>query len=139
MMFLMIVGGTAVTTTMMDYKSRVNESYRVENLYGAESGLEIAYDILLKASDYAINEAIEVTNARLATESNNRSTDPVDLNVLFKSTYFKALFDSGYKHEPNQYVEDGLVSYLLTNLVYPIVNDVSQLTFKSSDFNPKDK
>lgn len=139
MMFLMIVGGTAVTTTMMDYKSRVNESYRVENLYGAESGLEIAYDILLKASDYAINEAIEVTNDRLQAEFNNRSSDPVNLDVLFKSTYYRALFDSGYKHQPNQYIEAGLVSYLLANLTYPIVNDASGLTFKSSDFNPNDK
>lgn len=139
MMFLMIVGGAVVTTTMMNYKSRVNESHRIENFYGAESGLEIAYDILLKASDYAINEAIAVTNDRLEAEANNRSADSIDLDVLFKSIYFKALFDDAYKHQPNQNVAGGLVSYLLTNLVYPVVNDASELTFKSSGFNPSEK
>ena len=80
MMFLMMVGATTITMVTMDYKFRLNESERIENLYGAESGLEIAYDILLKASDYAINEAIYVTNEQLKIDVEKPSTERGDLN-----------------------------------------------------------
>lgn len=141
MMFLMIVGVSALTTTMMDYKARVNESNRIENLYGAESGLEIAYDILLKASDYAINEALFTTEKQLVQQVATLSGDTVDLDILFKSTYFKVLFDKTYPHkfQSSQTIEDGLVNYLLTNLMYPIINENNKLDFKESGFNPKEK
>ena len=141
LMFLMIVGATTITMVTMDYKFRLNESERIENLYGAESGLEIAYDILLKASDYAINEAIYVTNEQLKIDVEKPSTERGDLNELFKKTYLKVLFDKTYNHSlaSQQTMTEGLATYLLKNLKYPIVNESSKLEFHSSGFNPSDK
>ena len=141
MMFLMMVGATTITMVTMDYKFRLNESERIENLYGAESGLEIAYDILLKASDYAINEAIYVTNEQLKIDVEKPSTERGDLNELFKKTYLKVLFDKTYNHSlaSQQTMTEGLATYLLKNLKYPIVNESSKLEFHSSGFNPSDK
>ena len=141
MMFLMMVGATTITMVTMDYKFRLNESERIENLYGAESGLEIAYDILLKASDYAINEAIYVTNEQLKIDVEKPSTERGDLNELFKKTYLKVLFDKTYNHSlaSQQTMTEGLATYLLKNLKYPIVNESSKLEFQSSGFNLSDK
>lgn len=141
MMFLMIVGAATITMTMMDYQARVNESKRIEHLYGAESGLEIAYDILVKASDYAINQAVEVTNKQFTLDKTKPATERVNLNDLFKKTYLRVLFDEMYQHQlvSNQKLPGGLVLYLLKDLTYPIVNEQSKLIFESSGFNPIDK
>ena len=141
MMFLMIVGVTTITMVTMDYKFRLNESERIENFYGAESGLEIAYDILLKASDYAINQAMHVTNNQLKIDEEKTEAERVDLNELFKKTYVQALFDKNYHHSlaSSQTLDDGLVIYLLRNLSYPVVNESSKLEFQSSGFNLLDK
>lgn len=141
LMFLMIVGATTITMVTMDYKFRLNESERIENLYGAESGLEIAYDILLKVSDYAINEAIYVTNEQLKIDEKKPSAERGDLNELFKKTYLKVLFDKTYNHSlaSQQTMTEGLATYLLKNLKYPVVNESSNLEFQSSGFNPIDK
>ncbi|MDO4926684.1 MAG: pilus assembly PilX N-terminal domain-containing protein [Turicibacter sp.] len=141
MMFLMIVGAATITMTMMDYKARVNESKRIEHLYGAESGLEIAYDILVKASDYAINQAVEVTNKQFTLDKTKSATERVNLDDLFKKTYLRVLFDEMYQHQlvSNQKLPGGLVPYLLKDLTYPIINEQSKLIFESSGFNPIDK
>lgn len=141
MMFLMIVGAATITMTMMDYKARVNESKRIEHLYGAESGLEIAYDILVKASDYAINQAVEVTNKQFTLDKTKPATERVNLDDLFKKTYLRVLFDEMYQHQlvSNQKLPGGLVPYLLKDLTYPIVNEQSKLIFESSGFDPIDK
>lgn len=141
MMFLMIVGTTTITTTMMDYKLRVNESNRVENLYGAESGLEIAYDILLKSSDYAVSQALNHTNQQLQYEQNNPTVDRVNLDDLFKLSYVKALLDESYSHSTDhQEVKNHkLLEYAVENFMYPFINETNKLDFKETGFNPLDK
>ena len=118
MMFLMIVGATTITMITMDYKFRLNESERIENFYGAESGLEISYDILLKSSDYAVNEAIRVTSEQVEIDKNKPLSERVDLNQLFKKTYVQALFDKNYHHSlaSSQTLTDGLAVHLLKSL-----------------------
>jgi hypothetical protein len=52
--FLLITVGTAmVSMTVGDYKMRMTESTRIKNLYSSESGLDVAYDILVKTFDAA--------------------------------------------------------------------------------------
>lgn len=141
MMFLMIVGTTTITTTMMDYKLRLNESNQVENLYGAESGLEIVYDILLKASDYAISQALDQTNGQLHYEQNNPSADRVNLDDLFKLSYVKALLDENYSHSTDdQGVKNHkLLEYSVENFMYPLINEANKLEFEDTGFNPLGK
>ncbi|ETI88423.1 MAG: hypothetical protein Q607_CBUC00201G0002 [Clostridium butyricum DORA_1] len=52
-MFVMIVSTGMLSMVAGNYKSRTVESHRVENLYGAESGLDIAYNIISKTVDNA--------------------------------------------------------------------------------------
>ena len=134
MMFLMIVGVASIATTTMDYRMRINESKRIENLYGAESGLEIAYDILLKASDYALSEALSRTNLQFNYEQQNPHVDPVNIDDLFKSWYLKALLSESYNHriESTDKLNSSLMEYVLKNLKYPVVNNQALLIFKDS-------
>ena len=134
MMFLMIVGVASITTTTMDYRMRINESKRIENLYGAESGLEIAYDILLKASDYALSEALNKTNMQFSYEQQNANVDPINIDDLFKSSYLNALLDESYNHrvEPNVKLTSSLMEYVLKNLKYPTINNQQILAFEDS-------
>ena len=134
MMFLMIVGVASLTTTTMDYRMRINESKRIENLYGAESGLEIAYDILLKASDYALSEALSKANMQFSYEQKNANVDPINIDDLFKSSYLNALLDESYNHrlEANGKLTTSLMEYALKNLKYPTLNNQQILAFEDS-------
>ncbi len=121
MMFLMIVGGITVSLTAFDVKMRNTESTRVENLYGAESGLNVAQTILYNASDYAILEALNAT----------KTTVSDDMGTVFKETYKKALFSASYNHENAALSLNGknLVEYALETRTMPLVED-NKLVFK---------
>ncbi|HAX72920.1 MAG TPA: hypothetical protein DCY20_05300 [Firmicutes bacterium] len=137
MMFLMIVGGSIITVTAMDFKSRVNESKRIENLYGAESGLEIAYDILLKASDYAVNKALVYASEQKIDNSE------INLNDMFQQKYVEVLLSQTFDHQLDVSIPStewaGLVYYLVENFTYPVVDENNKLTFEASKFNPHEK
>ncbi|NFA43534.1 hypothetical protein EXM65_13335 [Clostridium botulinum] len=51
---LITVGTALVSMTVGDYKMRTKESKRIENLYGSDSGLDVAYDIMVKTFDEAV-------------------------------------------------------------------------------------
>ena len=127
MMALMIVGGATVTFTSFDVESREAESNRVENLYGAESGLEVAKSILYSASDYAITEAIEKSSQ---ADSNVAET--------FEDTYIRALFDKEYEHNgsvllgSDQVSSVSLLEYSLSNRQIPTLQG-NNLTFQKID------
>lgn len=50
---LITVGTAILSMTVGDYKMRITESTRIKNLYSSESGLDGAYDILIKTFDAA--------------------------------------------------------------------------------------
>lgn len=52
-MFVLTVSAGILSMVSGNYKARAVESNRVENLYGAESGLDIAYNIIAKTVDNA--------------------------------------------------------------------------------------
>lgn len=56
-MCMVVTTVSAATLTMVagNYKARVVESKRVENLYSSDSGLDVAYNIIGKTFDSAIN------------------------------------------------------------------------------------
>ena len=45
---LSILGTSVIAMTSNDYYRRISETKRLENLYGAESGLDSGYNILAK-------------------------------------------------------------------------------------------
>lgn len=52
-MFIIIVSIGMLSMSAGNYRARAVESKRVENLYGAESGLDIAYNVIAKTIDNA--------------------------------------------------------------------------------------
>ncbi|SFD09114.1 hypothetical protein [Clostridium uliginosum] len=50
---LITVGTAVLSMTVGDYKMRIIESKKIENLYSSESGLDVAYDIIVKTFDKA--------------------------------------------------------------------------------------
>lgn len=57
---LITVGAAMLSMTLGDYKMRMTESTRIKDLYSSESGLDRAYDILIKTFDagaiYGVNQ-----------------------------------------------------------------------------------
>ncbi|MGG7202799.1 hypothetical protein ACQPUL_18920 [Clostridium butyricum] len=58
-MFVMVVSTAMLSMVSGNYKARVVESKRVENLYGSESGLDIAYNVIAKTIDNANKDSYE--------------------------------------------------------------------------------
>lgn len=56
---LVTVGTAMVSMTVGDYKMRMTESTRIKNLYSSESGLDVAYDILIKTFDSGIQYGMQ--------------------------------------------------------------------------------
>ena len=52
-MFVIIVSSAMLSMVSSNYAGRITESKRVKNLYGAESGLDIAYNVIAKTIDNA--------------------------------------------------------------------------------------
>jgi len=53
-MFLTTVSTAMLSMVLVNYKARVSESKRVENLYASDSGLEVAYNVIGKNFDAAV-------------------------------------------------------------------------------------
>ncbi len=51
---LITVGTAMLSMTVGDYKIRIKESKRIENLYKSDSGLDVAYDVIIKTFDGAV-------------------------------------------------------------------------------------
>ena len=56
-MMIGIVGASMLSMISSEYKIRIDESERIKNLYSADSGLDVAYDILAANFDMAGNFA----------------------------------------------------------------------------------
>ncbi|WP_315068339.1 hypothetical protein [uncultured Clostridium sp.] len=52
-MFISIVSSAIISMVVGNYKSRVVESKRVENLYASDSGLDVTYNVIRKSFDAA--------------------------------------------------------------------------------------
>lgn len=62
-MFVLIVSGAMISMVSSNYIERVVEGKRLENLYGAESGLDTAYNVVVKTIDNANQVAYKEVEA----------------------------------------------------------------------------
>lgn len=116
MAIIFLVGTTVLGFTSSTYKRKVNESKRMQNLYEADSGLDIVENIIIKASQEAIKYADTkvkegfTQNTIIATAD---KTEKEVANELFKSSFYSFLTD-------NKVVVNGtdtdLLLYLVSNL-----------------------
>lgn len=95
--FVLVVFITAIlfttATTMIavvtnDYKTRVNESKKLENLYQSDAKLDIARNIIVKNADAAVVYA----NNKVAAKYNDETFNPDGENKKMLDTEFKKYF-----------------------------------------------
>lgn len=97
---ILIISILALTTG--GYKLRKQEAKRIENFYGADSGIEIAHANMQKVVKSAIEEGndavIKAMNNQITTYPNgdliDSNANPAWKNKLFKDTYEKYIKDN---------------------------------------------
>jgi len=118
MAILFTLGTTMLTVTASDYKARISESNRLKNLYGADSGLDVVQNIIVKTSQKAIEVAEEAVLEELDIFNNKE-----EMNKKFKEEFFKfvTLKDWDYVNEAGIKVgsiEEQLIKYSILNKRY---------------------
>lgn len=84
-MFVFTVATAMLSMVASNYKARVVESKRIENLYASDSGLDVAYNIIAKTFDAATKYAnLEVQKMQSLTET---STD--DGTSIYNTDYIE--------------------------------------------------
>lgn len=138
---ILMTATTMLSLVTTDYKSRLNESEQLKNLYYADSGLELINNIIIKESEAAVLCANNLTNSQIETivkdvgQLDKESYDKA--NNYFKDAFIKTLTTETLKYE------DGLSSIIRddsgsndydkyeksNNLLYSILN-LSYMKFK---------
>lgn len=78
------LGGAMLSVLNANYKLRVKESRRLQNLYEAEAGLDVAYNIIVKVFDAAVlagNDEVEEELKRIQDEINQASPNNKDITI----------------------------------------------------------
>ena len=116
MAIIFLVGTTVLGFTSSTYKRKVNESKRMQNLYEADSGLDVVENIIITASQEAIKYADTKVKEGFAQNNINATADKTEkevANELFKSSFYSFLTDN--KVEVNG-TDIDLLLYLVSNL-----------------------
>lgn len=88
MAIIFTTGTTILAVTANDYKMRINESKKLQNLYEADSGLDVVENIIIKTSQEAIKYADkEVKKEFTKLEDKDRSKE--NLNKAFSKYFFE--------------------------------------------------
>ena len=98
MAILFTLGTAMLAVTAGDYKMRINENKKIENLYKADSGLDIVYNIILKASEASILASEKATEEE--SLGTNKSLD--ELDTIFRNKYLKILGEEAKEKGKNQ-------------------------------------
>lgn len=90
MAIIFMTGTTILAVTANDYKMRINQSKKLQNLYEADSGLDVVENIIIKTSQEAIKYADkEVKREFTKLDDTDRSKDKI--NELFKEKFYEFL------------------------------------------------
>jgi hypothetical protein len=154
---LLTVGTATLALTATDYRVRVGESKRVQNLYSAESGLDVTNEIVDKLLQRAIkkgNEAVDslmvaiqstIDNERSMLKENPQATGLTYVNssANIDETKIKLAQNDTFKTVFKNYITESLASYgNKSRIVYSIEKGIY---FNHSeqeiavDFNVQDK
>ena len=91
MSIIFTVGSTILAVTANDYKLRINESKRLQNLYLADSGLDIVENIIIKTAQEAIRYADKEVKKELLNLTNDELSNSYDINNEFKEKFYEFL------------------------------------------------
>ena len=116
MAIIFLVGTTILSFTSSTYKMKVNESKRMQNLYEADSGLDVVENIIIKASQEAIKYAdtkVKEGFAQNTITANGDKTEKEVANELFKSSFYSFLTDNKVQVDES---DIDLLLYLVSEL-----------------------
>ncbi|GEP66725.1 hypothetical protein CBE01nite_44930 [Clostridium beijerinckii] len=90
--FVITVMTASLSMVAGEYKIRVVESQRVENLYSAESGLDVAYNIIGRTFNAAVEYGnTQVTNLMSGVQNDNSTNDEKYAKLKEDINYWKDL------------------------------------------------
>ncbi|WP_235069158.1 DUF2572 family protein [Turicibacter sp. TJ11] len=134
---IITVAVTSLSVVANDYKTKVNESKKVANLYGAESGLNMAYNVLVKVFNYAVDVANHEVETQFDSELNLDESQEQN-NEIFQDTFIK-VFESSLSSDSSLEIENtNIINYCLTHQVYPLF-DEKEVIFEPFDFTSSDQ
>lgn len=128
MAILFTLGTTMLTVTASDYKARISESNRLKNLYGADSGLDVVQNIIVKTSQ----KAIEFAEESVMNNVDSFNSDG-EMNAAFKREFFNVITLNGWNNVDNPAVaiNEDLIRYSISSTKY--INDLSSNTVTFED------
>ena len=86
MAIIFTTGTTVLALSANNYKFRINESKRLQNLYEADSGLDVVKNIIIKTSQEAIKYADKEVKKQLITTNIEKKDE---INNLFKAKFYE--------------------------------------------------
>ncbi|WP_455539802.1 hypothetical protein [Terrisporobacter sp.] len=100
---LLILGGAMISTISMNYRLKDKESNKVQNLYEAQAGLDMAYNIIAKdfeagivAGNYEVNSTIKGIEQRIkGGEQISESKIKSEKEEAFKNGFKKYINNNG--------------------------------------------
>lgn len=100
-MFLFTVSTAMLSMVASNYKSRVTESKRIENLYASDSGLDVAYNIIGKTFDAATKYGYyEVKLLDSDYGNSNSPNDEIYKKIKTDITYLNGLISNLRNESP---------------------------------------
>lgn len=94
-MVLSTVAVALISLTFSGYRARIGETNRLENLYGAESGLDLSYNIIANSIEKAIDEGEKAVKASGETNY-DKCNDVFKMNV---SDYLRLNLEKNIKNK----------------------------------------
>ncbi|MDY4604892.1 hypothetical protein [Clostridium tertium] len=90
MAIIFTTGTTILAVTANDYKMRINQSKKLQNLYEADSGLDVVENIIIKTSQEAIKYADKEVKKKF-TELDDKDRSKDKINEIFKDKFYEFL------------------------------------------------
>ena len=136
---ILVVASTMIGVATSNVRMRMNESKKLQNLYKADSGLEIVNSIIIKDSEAAIVYAQEKTQSYTETNRYIANADDEEvynnLNKEFKAQFIKALISGVTVTNDNNYTteQDLMTQY---NNITPDTSTDETITITQNAANP---
>lgn len=134
---IITVAVASLSVVANDYKMKVNESKKVANLYGAESGLNMAYNVLVKVFNYAVDVANHTVEAQFDNDLNLDKSQEEN-NKIFQQTFIDVFESSQLSEGSSDEQIEGILEHCVINQVYPVFNE-KQVIFETFDFTSSDQ
>lgn len=137
-MFISTVSMTMLSMIAGNYRARVMESKTVENLYGSDSGLNIAYNIIGKTIDagnqYGDLKVKEMKKLTKDSSPDGATSSPSTIYInLKKDIDYWENYNSNPKNKHNQKPQNEINDYIASDnkILDTVINEEFKSSFKS--------